>query len=78
MALLANSPPKVARIPSLNAKKVLPLQGITGQYDEFQYTELEFLGPTEFDDERDERDEWTTGRDDGNNFFIKPMHLNNN
>ncbi|KAJ0176776.1 hypothetical protein K1T71_007955 [Dendrolimus kikuchii] len=63
-ALLANSPPKVARMPSLNMKKALHLQGVAAQYDEFQYTELEFLGPTEFDEDRDDREEWNPARDD--------------
>ncbi|XP_052757639.1 PAN2-PAN3 deadenylation complex catalytic subunit PAN2 [Galleria mellonella] len=63
LAQNANSPPK-ARLS--NATKMRP-QNINGQYDEYQYTELEFLGPsTEFEQDGEREEAWQgLGRDDG-------------
>ncbi|XP_037294341.1 PAN2-PAN3 deadenylation complex catalytic subunit PAN2 isoform X2 [Manduca sexta] len=61
LALLANSPPKTPRAKSRSAPQV------NGQYsDEYQFTELEFLGPTEFEC-ADGGDELWQGRNDGAN-----------
>lgn len=72
-----NSPPKAVRIPSLNVKvRPVPPQVVNGQYpEEYQYTELEFLGPaTEFECQEELREDGWTAREDGEfNFFFKLM-----
>ncbi|XP_075977787.1 PAN2-PAN3 deadenylation complex catalytic subunit PAN2 isoform X2 [Anticarsia gemmatalis] len=65
LALLANSPPKPSRV-STKVNRSLSTQ-VNGQYtvEEYQYTELEFLGPaTEFEQEELREDGWTA-REDG-------------
>ncbi|XP_049694170.2 PAN2-PAN3 deadenylation complex catalytic subunit PAN2 isoform X2 [Helicoverpa armigera] len=64
-ALLVNSPPKPVRIPNMNVK-VRPVPQMNGQYtEEYQYTELEFLGPaTEFECQEELREDGWTARED--------------
>lgn len=63
-----NSPPKPVRMPAVNVKRPAP-QGnqVNGQFtEEYQYTELEFLGPaTEFEGSEELREEGWTAREDG-------------
>ncbi|XP_004924145.2 PAN2-PAN3 deadenylation complex catalytic subunit PAN2 isoform X1 [Bombyx mori] len=60
LALIANSPPKAPRASNPKERHSL----MNGQYsEECQYTELEFLGPTEFDCQED--GELWPGRDEG-------------
>lgn len=60
LQILANSPPK--RISLKNGP--IPMPPMNGHYDKSQFTEIEFLGPTEFDEELRE-DPWLTGREEG-------------
>lgn len=56
LAQNANSPPKPPRI---NISKLRTPGQINGQYEEYQYTELEFLGPsTEFEQDGEREDGW--------------------
>ncbi|KAM3962664.1 PAN2-PAN3 deadenylation complex catalytic subunit PAN2 [Aphomia sociella] len=59
----ANSPPK-SRLSNINK---IRQPSLNGQYEEFQYTELEFLGPsTEFEPEGEREEGWQgNSRDDG-------------
>ncbi|KAF9415411.1 hypothetical protein HW555_006938 [Spodoptera exigua] len=67
-ALIVNSPPKPVRMPALNVKRPVPQPNqVNGQFsEEYQYTELEFLGPaTEFECTEELREEGWTAREDG-------------
>uniref|UniRef100_A0A2H1X1K5 SFRICE_013878 n=1 Tax=Spodoptera frugiperda TaxID=7108 RepID=A0A2H1X1K5_SPOFR len=74
-ALLVNSPPKPVRMPAVNVKRPAP-QGnqVNGQFtEEYQYTELEFLGPaTEFEGSEELREEGWTAREDVAILFGQP------
>ncbi|XP_060803415.1 PAN2-PAN3 deadenylation complex catalytic subunit PAN2 [Amyelois transitella] len=57
LAQNANSPPKTRIVPKLRGVCT------NGQYDEYQYTELEFLGPTTEFDQEEREDGWTANRE---------------
>lgn len=72
--MLANSPPKPTRI-NTKVSRSLPTH-VNGQYcEEYQYTELEFLGPaTEFEHEELREDGWT-GKEDGELCFVVVLFI---
>lgn len=62
---LAHSPPKGSRISSMKQNGPIPMPPINGHYDKYQFTEIEFLGPTEFEQEELREEPWLAGREEG-------------